>query len=126
MNRILRSRLSCIAVVLLIPIILLGCDRETCLDAVFGVCGLGCNLPCGIVSDPLLFLLCMGGCVLVCTGPLIESCPSSLECADDPAECAATWEQMQTTAIQICEEYPEECQQAFDTWVESFEEEAIK
>jgi hypothetical protein len=29
-------------------------------------------------------------------------------------------------AIQLCEEYPEECQEAFDAWVESLEKEAIK
>jgi len=43
---------------------------------------------------------------------------------ETPDECAATFEQLQTTAIEFCEKYPEECQQAFDTWLEASDTEA--
>jgi len=42
-------------------------------------------------------------------------------CEENPDECAATFEQLQLAAIEFGEEYPEECQQALDTWVESLE-----
>jgi hypothetical protein len=41
-------------------------------------------------------------------------------------ECAATFEQLQMSAAQFCDEYPEECQKAFDAWVESVDSAAEK
>lgn len=127
MNRMITSRLSGIAVVLLIPIILLGCNEETCINAVFGVCGLGCSLPCGYASlfIPDFFPACAVMCGFFCYFDLVESC-YSLNCTGDPDECAATFEQLQLEAIRFCEEYPDECQQAFDAWVEPLDTEAME
>jgi hypothetical protein len=47
-------------------------------------------------------------------------------CEKNPDECTATFEYYQNASIPFCEEYPEACQQAFDSWAESFEEEAIQ
>ncbi len=113
-----RLRLSGIAVVLLIPIFLLGCDQETCNKVVFGGCALGCTPACGLLSLFYPFSMCMLVCGSYCF-VLAESC-YSLNCTGDPDECAATFEQLQLEAIQFCEAYPEECQQVFDSWVESF------
>ena len=127
MNRIRRSRLSAIAVVLLIPMILIGCNSEECAKTVTGVCVLACAGPCIVgtldYGYPIPHL-CILGCVALCYNTLSGVCALPyLACTEDPDECAATWEQMQTTVIQFCEDYPEECQQAFDTWVESLDEE---
>jgi hypothetical protein len=43
-------------------------------------------------------------------------------CEENPEACAATWEHIQIEAIQFCEQYPEECQEAFEAYVESFGE----
>jgi len=117
-NRIMRSKLSIIAVVLFLPLILMGCGSNCYL------CHLGCSL-CGIIQN-LFGLLCYFGC-------LYEHCPDCppvgtppQACAENPDENAATFEQMEIEAIEYCEEYPDECQQAFDTWIESLEEEAIE
>ena len=125
MNRILRSRLSIIAYVLLIPIILLGCDPESCREAAIAVCTIGCTPPCGLASliDPFLYFWCMLACGVVCLSPWAEVCPSSLACAENPEQCAASFEQLQLAAIEFCDEHPEECQQAFDAWVASLDEE---
>ena len=56
MNSMIRSRSSCIAVFLLIPMVLVGCDGETCLGVVAGVCSLGC-VPLCIPAMPA-FELC--------------------------------------------------------------------
>jgi hypothetical protein len=47
-----------------------------------------------------------------------------ISCEGTPGECIATWEHYQDAAIQYCEEYPEECQQYLDAWVESLDTDA--
>ena len=107
MNRIIRSSLSVIAVVLLIPVVFLGCS--TCEDG----CSL-LSLPC-YLGGPL-FLICWAACMNVCVGQQTFS-----DCTESPDECTTTFEELQIAAIQFCEEYPEECQEAFDTWVDAEE-----
>jgi hypothetical protein len=43
-------------------------------------------------------------------------------CEEYPDACTAMFAQMQTQAIQYCEQYPDECQEAFEAWVESLDE----
>ena len=120
MNRLTRPRLSGIAVVLIVPLVLAGC-QQLCLYVVptvcFGVCGM---------LFPDLASMFGLSCLLVChvEGALSCGVTASQACAENPDECSATFEQMELAAIQFCEEYPEECQQAFDSWVEVSEEEA--
>jgi len=110
MNRIIRSRFSGIAVVLLFPLVFLGCS--TCDDTCAFL-----SLPC--LPGGSLFVMCWAACMSMCSGQQISS-----DCTEHSDECAATFEQMQTLAIQFCEEYPEECQEYFDVWVESFDTDA--
>lgn len=115
MNRTRRSRLIAIAVVLIIPLVLMGCrDYEECAFGCIDLCG------------PLFGLGCMAVCPMWCANfyPFWYPFGPSQACTESPDECATTFEQMQMSAIEFCEEYPVECQQAFDTWVESLEEEA--
>jgi hypothetical protein len=118
MNPMNRLGLSGIAVVLLLPLVLTGCC-EVCAVCI-GLCQIGCLFdghctgPCNIMC--LYTPACLG-----CIAPYL-----SQGCTENPDECAATVEQLQTTAIQFCDQYPEECQQAFDSWVESLEEEEIE
>jgi len=110
MNSIIRSRLCCIVVVLTISIILIGCpNTEQCLES------------CMILCIPFYSIVCIYPCGAWCLPPKILQCR-----AENPDECAATFEQMQLAAIQFCEESPEVCQQAFESYVQSFEEEASK
>ncbi len=115
MNRMRKSRLGVIAVVLLVPTILMGCNQYGCA----ALCGLFVYLPCNEQGlGPLcvfMFAACfaLGGCWLL---------PAEY-CGEDPEECAAMYEQFQIAGIEFCEEHPEECQEAFDTWVESLDEE---
>ncbi len=108
MNRILRSKLSCIAVALLFPLVLLGCStcKEGCLFL---------SVPC-IMGGPMLWVVCLGACMSMCPQYQISS-----DCTDTPDECVAMFEQMQIAAIQFCEEYPDECQEAFDAWADAEE-----
>jgi len=116
MNRIIRSRLGIIAVILILPMALVGCNN-------CGVCSIVIPL---LAWGNIVFALFWG--MLLC-----PHCVSSADltaisefCEENPDECVATWEQMQTVAIEYCETNPEECQQAFDIWVEGIEEEASK
>ena len=103
MNQLIRARVGCIAVLLIVSMILCGCSPE--------VCGILCS---PFLLDPGAGAIMWFLCFLRCTGAIrVEN--SDL--------CSATWEQMQLAAIEICEEYPEECQQAFDAYLESLEEE---
>ncbi len=67
------------------------------------------------------FEFCMLGCGALCVNTLGGACALSLECTEDPDECAATFEYYQDAAIEFCEEYPEQCQEAFDAWAEAEE-----
>jgi hypothetical protein len=119
MNRIIRSRLACIAVLLIVTMAIVGCGQNCFL----------CNRFC-------LSLAGSGGAFIVIPC-MLTLCPSCLEsagsprplqmsqlCEENPADCVATFEQMQMAAIELCEEHPEECQQAFDAWVESLDPDA--
>ena len=92
MNRIIRSRLSGIALILLIPLVFMCCNQYGCA----GLCGLLVYLPCNESGlgplCPFLFVACfaLGGCWLL---------PAEY-CAEDPEECAATWEEKQLVPIQ--------------------------
>jgi hypothetical protein len=119
MNRISRSGFSAIAIILTAPLGLMGCldcDRcnyvcyESCLDT--GLLPL--MVFCQVFAGRCMYLLCPS-CILA----------TSQDCENDPDKCTAMSENYQA-AIQLCNEYPEECQQAFDAWVESLEKEAIK
>ena len=114
MNQLIRSRVTCVAVLLVVSMAIIGCNCDLCI----------------VLCTPSwpLVELCVGFLCPGCWpsgGPACSSATSQF-CEDNPEECAASFEQIQLTAIQICEEYPEECQQAFDTWVESLDEEAME
>lgn len=104
MNRAVRSRMSGIAGVLLLTMFLSGCCLGECL--IFLLAG-----------GPLFFWLCMGD---LCPVPTAQS----QACTENSEECAAWLSYYQTEAIQFCEEHPEQCQENFDSWVESLDAEA--
>jgi hypothetical protein len=117
MNRIIGPRLSILADVLFLPVILMGCGNN---------CDL-CMLPCTlcVLLPPYYNAICL----FWCFDAHCPNCPNpfgTTDCADNPDGCVATFEQMELTASQFCEQYPEECQQAFDAWVESFDEEDLQ
>jgi len=126
MNRILRSRLCCIAVLLLILIVLLGCERIVHL---IPLCAFACEVLCAVTNTPppldaICWSLCVPGCVVV--GLDIEV-PRNLEyCAANRGECADRLDDYLAAGYQYCKAYPEDCQQFFDTWVEASEEEATE
>ena len=114
MNRI-RSRLSIMGVLLLALTVLYGCTYDVCWSI--------CVIPCTpLILVPPMFWTCGTECSHFC-GTHFQSLQN---CSERPDECAATWEQLQLTAIEFCEEYPDECQQYFDAWVESLNEEDRK
>ena len=117
MDRIIRSKLSGILVVLFLANSFLGCTCNECV-------GVWCPTVCSL-SGPLVFL-CAVACAFSLCKPICDQTGAYQDCTENPDECAATYEQLQLAAIEFCNEYPEECQEAFDTWVESFEEEAIE
>jgi hypothetical protein len=116
MNRMIGARLSVIAVLLIVPLALMGCricwkcQNECNENLCPRICpdDWWCWWPCTIVCFETL-------CALPCA-----LTKASQYCAEDPDdECVATWEEMQLAAIEFCEEYPAECQQAFDSWLEA-------
>ncbi len=116
MNRIIRSRLSGVSVVLLLALVVAGCG-DVCLVVCMPSLVIGCF---NLLEENLLSLpLCAGAALLTCSTVCGVEFPMS--CTENPDECAATYEQLQLAAIQFCEEYPEECQEAFDTWVDAEE-----
>ena len=116
MYRMIRSRLSIIAMFLIAPIALIGC--MTCDE-----CGNFCMNFCSLFGYGGFFM-----CIPFCSGglcnPVCLNDGSSQYCAESPGECTAMFEQFQMIAIEFCEEYPEECQQAFEAWVESLDAES--
>ena len=113
MNRIIRSRLSRIAVLVAVSMAVVGCmDCNTCIE---DIC-----LPTLIFVQYCIAILCPK-CIQGLDGSDCSAATSQI-CEDNPNECTATWEQMQLSAIQFCGENPGECQEAFDVWVESLEE----
>jgi len=117
MNRMIRTRLSGIAVLLVVPLIPMGClTCEDCTTFCDDLCYdvppfpglLICNMPC-------MFVMCWSTCASV------YQSEESQVCLENPEECAAMSEYYQAAA-RFCEAYPEECQEYFDAWVESMEE----
>ena len=124
MNRIRRSGLVCLAVFLLIPMLLVGCvnSYEECCDVLTNFCAgfFDFHPPVGQYIGTACLLWGIVWC------DVTFRFTTSQERTDNPDECAASFEQLQLAAIQFCEKYPEECQQAFDSLVESLDEEAIR
>jgi hypothetical protein len=119
MDRMIRSRLSGFSIVLILALVLVGCG-DVCLVVCMPSLVIGCF---NLFQENLLSLpLCAGASLLTCS--TVCGVDFSSSCAEDPDQCFATYEQLQLAAIEFCEEYPEACQQAFDTWVESLDAEA--
>ena len=118
MNSIIRCRLACLAVLLLLPLLLVGCvsSYEECVDNLLNFCE-------GLVDfyPPSAFACVLGG-TGICYNAFHYA--TSQECTENPDQCNASFEYYQNAAVQFCEERPEECQQFFDCWVESFDTEA--
>jgi hypothetical protein len=117
MNRIIRSRVSGIAVLLIVSMAIVGCAN---CDLCAGYC-VYTFVPVCIIPPFTIF------CIVGCMQALCPHCIGTgayQDCAEDPDECASSFEQLQTTAIEFCEEYPEECQQYMDAWLEASDTEA--
>jgi hypothetical protein len=87
-----------------------------------GFCYFSCVIDnYGVIPEPdWIYPGCMIICAYTaCLYPFLDK-----EGAGNPDECAATFEQLQLEAIQFCEAYPEECQEYFDSYVESLDTEA--
>jgi len=129
MNRIRGSRLTFLAVIVLIPLVLVACqDCNQCEN----FCWELCPMCAPFFGHPIFCPLCIIFAYKPCWNIFCDrfpgcddSEPSSADCTDNPNECAVSSEYYQA-AIQFCEDYPEECQEAFDSWVESLDEEAIE
>ena len=111
MNRTRRSRLSSIAVLVIVSMAVVGCNN---CDVCFSFCGL---FGFGFFPFCLSFL---------CPVCLSSDCSAAISefCEDNPDECAGKWEQFHLAAIEFCQEYPQECQEVFDAWVGALDEEA--
>jgi len=121
MNRMISSRLSIIAVFLIFPMTIVGCQEIVC-----EACGLTCLvLTLGLI--PLTWA-CMStlcyGCMSISAAHMdassIQAVISQL-CDEYPDECAVAFRFYQNGPIPFCEDYPDECQQAFDAWVEALD-----
>jgi len=115
MNRMTKSQLTGVVVVLLLANSLLGCTCNQCL--------IGCTDFCLGLDDPSSAQNCIFPCVFVWCPIACTGTEANQTCTDNSDERAAMYEYYQDAAIQICEEYPEECQEAFDTYIESLDEE---
>jgi len=120
MNRIIRSRLICLALVLAISLVPMGCTLLLCLPCLLD-CAQCFDYPVEYGSPELTF------CALFCGLSDCTMVPFPCEIFPPNAvERNPTFEQMQIASIEYCEQYPEECQEAFEAYVDSFEEEAIE
>jgi len=107
MNRILRPRLIIIAALLITPLVLVGClTCDECVNLFERLC-----LPL-LDEGNIGFFYCMFGLEFF----FCFDCPEGTS----TAECNST------EIVQSCIDDPEQCQEAFDAWVESFDEEASK
>ena len=104
MNPMIRSRVNGIGVGLLHDSALMGCACEQC----FSIC---------TDTDSLIFRL---PCVAVCTS-IYSPTEVSQDHTENPNRGATTFAQSQISAIEFCKAYPQECQAAFDAYLESFE-----
>ena len=116
MNRIIRSRLSIIAVLFIVPMTFLGCADQAC-EVFCRVTSLLCYFQSDPPGNPIYIQQCYYGC--------LEGClPGSLQgCIDNSDECAAMFELYQA-AIDTCEAYPEECAEVLDSYAQSFDTDA--
>jgi len=121
MNRIIRFRLSIIAVLFMVPMTFLGCTQEQCET----MCEVFCY-PTWILfgGDPRAYFECFWGC----TGPYGYDCETlpggSLQgFIDSPDECAGMFELYQA-AIDTCEAYPDECAKVLDSYAQSVDTDA--
>jgi len=104
MNRTIRSRLSIIAVLFIVPMTFLGCTQEQCES----MCELFC-FPALILfpNHPWEYWGCIDNCTLQYNCGSLP--PGSVQgWIDNPDQCAAMF-QLYQEAMQTCEEYPEEC-----------------
>ena len=104
MNRTIRSRLSIIAVLFIVPMTFLGCTQEQCES----MCELFC-FPALILfpNHPWEYWGCIDNCTLQYDCGSLP--PGSVQgWIDNPDQCAAMF-QLYQEAMQTCEEYPEEC-----------------
>jgi hypothetical protein len=109
MNPMIRSRVNGIGVGLLHDSALMGCACEQC----FSIC---------TDTDSLIFRL---PCVAVCTS-IYSPTEVSQAHTENPNRRASTFaQQRQIEAIEFCKAYPQECQAAFDAYLESFEGENL-
>jgi hypothetical protein len=148
MNRMRKSKLSLLVVLLLLPLVLAGCTVEGLWYSFMAACIPPSYLACitrhpGQLSDLIAcsvtsyywcgFLSIFGGLLLddFCS-KFPDLCDAIFEdwgteaiqlCEEYPDDCAEVFEQMQIAAIEYCETNPAECQEAFDSWVESLPEE---
>jgi len=106
--------------ILLFGLVLVGCTEGELQKLCFEMCG-GVCLPLVFIGGPYFWAACWSECDMEYCGGFYHYC---LENPYDP-NCA-TFYDSQIAATQLCEEYPEECQEAFESYVESFEEEAIQ
>ena len=139
MNRMRKSKLSLLVVLLLLPLVLAGCTFQQFWASLMAVCIPPAYLTCitrfpGELSDLIecsvgAFYWC-GFVTLIFTEifyPFPYQSEALLEpmgaeaiefCEEYPDDCAEVFEQMQIAAIEYCETNPAECQEAFDTWLE--------
>jgi hypothetical protein len=122
MNRIVRTRLSIIAVLLIAPMTLVGCTEEMIDEFCDFYCAMICIPDCliGLISGDIRFCsLCIFGCHDWGYCPL-----ESLQgCIDNPDECTTMFELYQT-AMETCEAYPEECAMVLDSYAQSLDTDA--
>jgi hypothetical protein len=95
----------------------------------------------GLLLDAALTGCACEQCYSICTdtGSLIFRSPSVAVCAsiyspievsqvrtEDPDERATVFGKRQISAIAFCKAYPQECQAAFDAYLDSLEQEAVQ
>jgi len=108
MNRIIRSELSIIAVLLVVPMAFVGCTDPMLWQTM-----------CAAICLP--FAMLNGYFWIACIGHCNGYRPVSLQgCIDNPDDCAAMFE-LYEAAMQTCEAYPEECAEVLDSYAQSFD-----
>ena len=114
MNRIRRSRLLCLVLFIAIAFALSAC--QTC-EQCENVCVAGC-IPTVFVH-PIFAAICITDCTAWLCAHLCGDTNSQRTYTEDPDTYTTAFGQLQIAVIQICEEYPTECQEAFDSYFES-------
>ena len=99
MTRIIRSRLSAIALLLLIPVGLVGCMEAMIALKAVG-CGVLCNLGCTgeFFPDLTSIIECTVGCAAFCV--LFGGITPSQECSQDVQSLASLLECEQTVILE--------------------------